>query len=134
MDGGSGRRWLQERVGGGVGAMAVPKKGEGLVGCSKERQVQGRGPRALVAGEGWGGRRDDGSLGLGWLFQSGGRRGCKGFGCGGVGGRGTGPRDGANFATCVVFLLFLTRTKRRKTAFFEGCPVWGRQERVGGGA
>ena len=37
--------WLQERVGGGVGAMAVPKKGEGwgLVGCSKEEQVQGRG-------------------------------------------------------------------------------------------
>ena len=26
----------------------------------------------------------------------------------------------------VVFLLFLTRTKRRKMAFFEGCPVgWG---------
>ena len=40
----------------------------------------------------------------------------------GVGGRGTGPRDGANFATCVVFLL-LTRTKRRGVAFFEGCPV-----------
>ena len=51
-----------------------------------------------------------------------GRRGCKGFGCGGVGGRDTGPRDGANFATYVVFLLFLTRTKRRKMAFFEG---WG---------
>ena len=33
---------------------------------------------------------------------------------GGVGGRGTGPKDGANFATCVVFLSFLTRTKRRK--------------------
>ena len=32
----------------------------------------------------------------------------------------------ANFATCVVFLSFLTRTKRRKMAFFEGCPVgWG---------
>ena len=80
------------------------------------------------------------------------RGGCKGFGCGGVGGRGTGPRDGANFATCVVFLLFRTRTKRRKMAFLEGCPVrWGGvptgaglvdgevdqgpwlQERVGGG-
>ena len=48
--------------------------------------------------------------------------GSKGFGSGGVGGRGTGPRDGANFATCVV-LTFLTRTKRRKMAFFEGCPV-----------
>ena len=37
--------WLQERVGGGVGVMAVPKKREGwgLVGCCKEEQVQGRG-------------------------------------------------------------------------------------------
>ena len=49
--------------------------------------------------------------------------GSKGFGSGGVGGRGTGPRDGANFATCVIFLTFLTRTKRRKMACFEGCPV-----------
>ena len=47
-------------------------------------------------------------------------------GSGGVGGRGTGPRDGANFATCVVFLTFLLRTKKRKIMFFEGCPVgWG---------
>ena len=37
--------------------------------------------------------------------------------------RDTGPRNGANFATCVVFLSFLMRTKRRKMAFFEGCPV-----------
>ena len=75
--------WLQERVGGGVGAMAVPKKGEGwgLVGCSKEEQVQGRG---------------QGRVGL----AVGG--GCKGFGCGGVGGRGTGPRDGANSAMFTV--------------------------------
>ena len=43
---------------------------------------------------------------------------------GGVGGRGTGPRDGANFATCVVFLLFLTRTKRRKMAFLKDA-LWG---------
>ena len=69
---------------------------------------------------------------------------------GGLGGRGTGPRDRANFAMCVC--RFITRTKRRKMAFFEGCPV-GRggvptgaglvdgwvdqgpclQERVGGG-
>ena len=68
-----------------------------------------------------GGRGDDsskegGGLGLGcWL---GGRGGCKGFGCGGVGGRATGPRDGANFATCVVFLSFLTRTKKKKNGFF----------------
>ena len=32
---------------------------------------------------------------------------------GGVGGRGTGPRDGANFATCVVFLSFQGRSKCR---------------------
>ena len=74
--------WLQERVGGGVGAMAVPKKGEGwgLVGCSKEEQVQGRGQGrvGLVGG------------------------GCKGFGSGGVGGRGTGRRDGANSAMFTV--------------------------------
>ena len=87
-------------------------------------------PRALIPGEGV-------REGLaGWvptragLVDGGGgaraRGGCKGFGSGGVGGRDTGPRDGANFATCVVFLLFLTRTKRRKMAFFEGCPVgWG---------
>ena len=30
------------------------------------------------------------------------------------------PGTEQNFATCVVFLLFLTHTKRRKMAFFEG--------------
>ena len=84
----------------------------------------GRGgrPRALIPGK---------RLGNAGLVDGGsGRRGkglgggCKGFGSGGVSGRGTGPRDGANF--CVVFLSFLTLTKRRKMAFFEGCPVrWG---------
>ena len=45
----------------------------------------------------------------------------------GVSGRDTHAINEANFATCVVFLSFLTRTKRRKMAFFEGCPVgWGR--------
>ena len=98
----------------------------------------GRGgrPRALIPGEGV---REGLAWQKGWAHPRswlGGRGvreagqglggGCKGFGSGGVGGRGTGPRDGANFATCVVFLLFLTRTKRRKMAFFEGCPVgWG---------
>ena len=92
----------------------------------------GRGgrPRALIPGEGvreglaWQAKAEQ----LAWWTggQGGGARargGCKGFGSGGVGGRGTGPRDGANFATCVVFLLFLTRTKRRKMVLFEGCPV-----------
>ena len=63
--------------------------------------------------DGGSGRRGKGSGG-----------GCMGFGSGGVGGRGTGPRDGANFATCVVFLLFLTRTKRRKMAFLKDA-LWG---------
>ena len=85
------------------------RRGQGRVGLGKRLGgyggLGGRGVRE--AGQGLGG-------------------GCKGFGSGGVSGRGTGPRDGANFATCVVFLLFLTRTKRRKMAFFEGCPVgWG---------
>ena len=65
VDGGVDQEsWLQERVGGGEGVMAVPKKGEGwgLVGCSKEEQVQGRG---------------QGRVGL----AVGG--GCKGFGSGG---------------------------------------------------
>ena len=36
----------------------------------------------------------------------------------------------ANFATCT----FLTRTKRRKMAFFEGCPVgWGKAQGLGEG-
>ena len=56
--------WLQERVGGGVGAMTVPKKGEGwgLVGCCKEEQVQGRGQGRVGLAVGvqglrlWGGR------------------------------------------------------------------------------
>ena len=65
---------------------------------------------------------------VGWgCVQGLGTGGSRGCGSGGVGGRGTGPRDGANFATCVVFLMtFLTRTKKRKMMFFEGCPVgWG---------
>ena len=92
----------------------------------------GRGgrPRALIPVEGvreglaWRGKAGHAPTGAGLVDGGSGRRskgsggGCKGFGSGGVGGRGTGPRDGANFATCVVFLLFLTRTKRRKIAFF----------------
>ena len=76
----------------------------------------------------WPGGRGVDQEGLAWqkgdLVDGGsGRRGkgsgggSKGFGSGGVGGRGTGPRDGANFATCVVFLLFLTR-KKKKNCFF----------------
>ena len=76
--------------------------GQGWVGTHHRSWLGGRGVRE--AGQGPGAR-------------------CKGFGSGGVGGRDTGSRDGANFATCVVFLSFLTRTKRRKMAVFEGCPV-----------
>ena len=35
-----------------------------------------------------------------WEGRKGSGGGSRGFGFGGVGGRGTGPRDGANFATC----------------------------------
>ena len=92
-------------------------------------------PRALVAGEGWGGCRDDGSskeeggLKLAWLLQRGGG-GARASVAGGVGGRGTGPRDGANFATCVVFLSFLTRQKKEKWLFLKDA-LWGGQGRVG---
>ena len=127
--------WLQERVGGGVGAMAVAQKGEGwgLVGCSKEEQVQGRGQGRVGLAVGGGARASVASFLTRTkrrkmaFFEGGGsgRRG-KGWGggarasvAGGVSGRGTGPRDGANFA----ILSFLTFTKGRKMAFFEGCPV-----------
>ena len=56
----------------------------------------------------------------GWPEAPGARGVSKGFGAGGVGGRGTGPGDGANFATCVVFLTFLTRTKGRKIGMWGG--------------
>ena len=62
-----------------------------------------------------------------WFREAGqglGGGGCKGFGPGGVGGRDTGPRDGANFATGVVFLLFLTRTKKEKWLFLKDA-LWG---------
>ena len=78
----------------------------------------GRGgrPRALIPAEGV---REGLKLNS-WLGGRGVREagqgpggGCKGFGSG-----------GANFATCVVFLLFLTRTKRRKMAFLKDA-LWG---------
>ena len=90
-------------------------------------------PRALVAGERWGPScgtaKQANSPGLGvreglaWRGKGSGG-GPRASVPGGVGGRGTGPRDGANFATCVVFLSFLTRTKRRKMAFLKGA-LWG---------
>ena len=116
--------------------MAVLKKG-GLVGCSKEEQVQGRGQGRVGLAVGGGARACGGVGGRGTGPRNGAkcrilkRRKLAFGGMQGLrfrGGKwwGTGPRDGANFATCVVFLLFLTRTKRRKMAFFEGCLVgWG---------
>ena len=62
--------------------------------------------------------------GLGGRGQGGGARargGCKGFGSGGVSGRGMGPRDGANFATGVVFLSF---QKEEKWLFLKDA-LWG---------
>ena len=46
--------WLQERVGGVVGALAVRKKGR--VGCSKQEQVQGRGQGRVGLAVGGGAR------------------------------------------------------------------------------
>ena len=65
---------------------------------------------------------------VGWGGTRAREGGFMGFGSGGVGGRGTGPRDGANFATCVVFLTFLTRTKRRKKD-----TLWGGRGYKGSG-
>ena len=69
-------------------------------------------PRALVGGEcrlrGRGGSKHlIGRKLLGWGWG-----GPRASVPGGVGGRGTGSRDGANFATGALFLLFLTRIKR----------------------
>ena len=83
------------------------------------------------AGKGWlGGERLGGyPPELAWWTggQGGGARApgnCKGFGSGGVGGRDTGPRDGANFATYVVFLSFLHIQKEEKWRFLKDA-LWG---------
>ena len=77
-------------------------------------------PRALIPGErvreglAWrgkaGGHTGAGLVDVG-VREAGQGGGCKGFGSGGVSGRGTGPRDGANFATYVVFLLLQKEEK-----------------------
>ena len=104
MDGGVDQGpWLQERVGGGVGAMAVAKKGEGwgLVGPKRSKSREGV------------------REGLAWRSGGGARASVAG-----VSGRDTGPRDGANFATCVVFLLFLMRKKEEKWRCLKDA-LWG---------
>ena len=145
-EGWGGRRQFQRRR---VGAwLAVPKR-------SKSREGVGANFATCVVFVGWGGYPPElawwtGKVGLagflcgggganqgpsfqkkGWLGGArlgGGARarggGCKGFGSGGVSGRDTGPRDGANFATCVVFLSFLTRTKEEKWRFLKDA-LWG---------
>ena len=62
--------WLQERVGGGVGAITFLCRGVGAWMAVPKRSKSREGVRE----------------GLAWR-----RGGCKGFGWGGVGGRGTGP-------------------------------------------
>ena len=61
----------------------------------------------------WPGGREVGE-GLTWRGK-----GRGGFGSGAVGGRGT----GAGTEQISQRVVFLSRTKRRKMAFFEGCPV-----------
>ena len=74
--GGTHRSWPGGR--GGRPRALIPGEGQGRVGLTHRSWLGGRGVRE--AGQGLGG-------------------GCKGFGSGEVGGRGTGSRDGANFAT-----------------------------------
>ena len=86
---------------------------------------------SYFCGKGWLGRKAGHSpTELAWWTgsQGGGAR-ARGGGArasvpGGVGGRGTGPRDGANFATCVVFLLF-NAYKKKKNGFFLKDALWG---------
>ena len=72
-------------------------------------------PRALIQAKG-----------LAWWTggQVGGARvggGCKTFGSGGVGGRDTGARDGANFATCRIFVSNAYKKKKNlKDALWGG--------------
>ena len=77
--------------------MAVPKKREGwgLLGCCKEEQVQGRGQGRVGLAVGGSARASV---------------------AGGVGGRGTGPRNGANFA-CRIFVVS-NAYKKKKNGFF----------------
>ena len=105
---------------------------------------QGGKPRALVAGEGGGSKGfGAGAVGGGEGLDGSSKKGPNTreeapLGLGGGprasvpgGYRGTGPRDGANFATCVVFLTFLTQ---KKNDFFEGYPVeWGGVQGLGRG-
>ena len=82
---------------------------------------------------GWGGyppERGQGRVGLAWWTGGQGGRarawgGCKGFGSGGVSGRGTDPQKRSGFRNvCRIFVVSNTY-KRRKMAFFEGCLVGG---------
>ena len=78
-----------------------------------QRVARGVGPR-LGSGRGCRGFGSGGEKEEKWGYKL--RKRSKGFGSGGVGGRGTGPRDGANFATGVVFLTF-----RGRPSAFWGC-------------
>ena len=110
----------------GKGQRRVGLAGQGWVG-THQSWLGGRGFRGYASGLVDGGGRPRAlilALGQGWVGQGGGaraREGCKGFGSGGVGGRDTGPRDGA---VCRIF--------------FEGCPVGVKKKNglgwsVGGG-
>ena len=80
--------WLQERVGGG---------GVGDGSSKPREQVQGRG---------------QGRVGLAV------RGGARAFGCGGVGGRDTGPQGRSKFRNVCRILVVLTRTKKKKNGVF----------------
>ena len=74
----------------------------------RPRAFPGEGVRHGLAGNGRGVREAGQGLG----------GGCKGFGSGGVGGRDTGPRDGANFATvCRIFVVSNAYKKKKNGVF-----------------
>ena len=139
--GGTHRSWPGGR-GGRPRALVVGEGWGGRRGDDSSWLVQRGASPGKGSGKGWlGGRGGCKGFGCGGgvgtrpgsVDGGSGRRGkgsgggCKGFGSGGVGGRGidgrgTGPRDGANFATCVVFLLFVQ--KEEKWLFLKDA-LWG---------
>ena len=122
MDGGVDQGpWLQERVGGAVGAMAnfaTCVVFLSFLTCTKRRKM------AFFEGcpVGWGGGVPTGA----GLVDGGVDQDSRGRGQGRVGLAGKGGCTHRRISQRVSYLSFLTPTKRRKMAFFEGCPVgWG---------
>ena len=70
---------------------------------------------------------------VGWGGGQGLGRGVQGLCSGGVGGRGTGPRDGANFATCRIFDVCNVFKKKKNEFFLKDTLCNGGVQGSGGG-